>query len=95
MEKIVFIKKVLPLQERQYTDRNGQQQTFVSRGFVLDDGIDCFYAEAVGDYARNLTQSQLNAEVLHGVSVTINARSFNDKNGVERFDNEIRINKIS
>lgn len=95
MEAIFTIREVLPIQERTYTDRNGQQQTFVSRGFVLDNGLDCIYAEAVGDYARNLTQQQTDLTQLHNVSLSFVARSFKDKNGATRYDNECRINKIS
>ena len=49
MEKLVMIREQLPLQERNYTDRNGQPQVFASVGFVLTDGTDTFYAELTGD----------------------------------------------
>ena len=48
------IQKVLPIQDRQYQDQQGQQRVFTSMGFVLTDGVDTLFAEATGDYARSL-----------------------------------------
>ena len=36
------------MRERSYTDQQGQQKVFVSVGFVLTDGINTMFAEAVG-----------------------------------------------
>lgn len=91
MELFVTIAQVFPLAERNYTDRNGAQQVFASRGMILDNGLDRFYAEAIGDYARSL---QVQAGESHMVSLQLNARTFTDKNGVTRYDNEIRVNRI-
>lgn len=44
---------------------------------ILDNGLDRFYAEAVGDNARSL---QVQAGESHMVSLQLNARSFTDKN---------------
>ena len=49
MEKTFKIEKMLPLNDRQYKDQQGQQRVFTSLGFVLTDGIDTIYAEATGD----------------------------------------------
>ena len=54
MEKAVTITKVQPLKERSYINGHGDNEIFVSRGFVMTDGIDTFYAEATGEYARQL-----------------------------------------
>ena len=93
MEKLVMIKEQFPVQERSYEDRNGQMQVFASKGFVLTDGVDTFYAEAVGDYARGL--QALPTDVYHTVQCQMAARDFKDKNGVVRYQTEIRIIKIS
>lgn len=93
MEKFVYIQQQLPLQERSYTDRNGQNQVFASRGFVLSDGIDTFYAEAIGDYARSLPQ--LDTQTTHRVQTQLAARDFRDKDGNIRYQTEVRIIKIS
>lgn len=56
MERLVSIQQQLQLQECSYVDRNGQNQVFALRGFVMTTGIETFYAEATGDYARLLPQ---------------------------------------
>ena len=53
-----MIKEQLPMRERSYTDQQGQQKVFVSVGFVLTDGINTMFAEAVGDMARALEQQK-------------------------------------
>lgn len=95
MEKLVIIQKVFPQQERNYTDRNGQQQIFASRGFILSDGIDTFYAEMVGDYARANAKTEYPTDQMHAVQCTIQQRTWKDAQGVERYSNEIRINKLA
>ena len=37
MEKVVTITKVQPLKERSYINRNGENEIFVSRGFVMTE----------------------------------------------------------
>ena len=51
MEKLVRIINQFPLASRSYTAQDGTQRTFHSRGFLLTDGIDEFYAEMTGDMA--------------------------------------------
>ena len=93
MEKLVTIIQQLPLQERSYTDRNGQNQVFASRGFVLTDGIDTFYAEAVGDMAR--TMPQYDPSVMHTVQCQMSQREFSGSDGVTRHSTEVRIIKMN
>ena len=64
MEKVVTITKVQPLKERSYINGNGDNEIFVSRGFVMTDGIDTFYAEATGEYARQLP-AEIDTTVCH------------------------------
>ena len=49
MELFVTIIEQRPLQSRPYTDSQGQNRVFYSKGFVLSNGIDEFYAEMTGD----------------------------------------------
>ena len=70
MEKIVTITKVQPLKERSYINGNGDNEVFVSRGFVMTDGIDTFYAEATGEYARQLP-TEFDTTVCHSVQLQI------------------------
>lgn len=93
MEKLVTIIQQLPLQERSYTDRNGQQQVFASRGFVLSDGIDTFYAEAVGDYARSMPEEFL-LNVDYRLQAQLSTREYRDRDGNFRYSTEVRIVKL-
>ena len=38
MHYLINIQRQFPLKERQYTDRNGVEKTFCSRGFLIDFG---------------------------------------------------------
>lgn len=91
MEKIMTIKQVNPVSERNYTDRNGQQQVFVSRGLILADGIDTAYAELVGDAAR---RTDLAPGQTVCVSMSIHVREYEDRNHEKRYANEITVNRI-
>lgn len=93
MEKQVKITFQTPLQERTYTDRNGQQQVFASRGFVLSDGVDTFYAEAVGDYARSMPD-HFSTTASYGVQTQLTVREFRDKEGNARYQTDVRILKM-
>lgn len=92
MEKVVRILNQLPMTERSYTDRNGQNQVFASKGFVLTDGIDTFYAEMIGDSARTAPQYDMNQ--MHTVQTTLQMRSWKDQQGAEHYSTEVRINKL-
>ena len=83
MEKVVTITKVQPLKERSYINGNGDNEIFVSRGFVMTDGIDTFYAEATGEYARQLP-AEIDTTVCHSVQLQMNCRSYQDREGQTR-----------
>ena len=95
MEKLMTIQQTFPLVERPYTDRNGNQALFASRGFILTDGIDTVHAEAVGDFAKSIANVDYQHNSLHAVQLQINAREWKDKEGVTRYSNEVRLVKIS
>jgi len=92
MEKFVAIKQQFPLIEREYTTRQGEQKKISTRGFILDDGIDTFYAEMVGEQARNCGNYDTN--VYHSVQCQIKCREWKDKDGKDHYSNEIIINKL-
>ena len=94
MEKVVSITKVQPLKERSYINGNGDNEIFVSRGFVMTDGIDTFYAEATGEYARQLP-AEIDTTVCHSVQLQMNCRAYQDREGQTRYSNEIRIVKMA
>ena len=82
----------LPLASRPYTAQDGTQKVFNSRGFILSDGIDEFYAEMTGDMA--VAAGEYDTGVWHKMQGYIKQRSFQDKNNVTRFDNQIFITKL-
>ena len=81
-----------PLVSRPYTAQDGTQKVFNSRGFILSDGIDEFYAEMTGDMA--VAAGEYDTGVWHKVQGYMRQRSFQDKNNVTRFDNQIFITKL-
>ena len=93
MEKLVSIIEQRPVAARSYTAQDGTQKTFYSKGFILSDGIDEFYAEMTGDMARDA--QPLDTTLVHRMQGYIKQRSFNDKNGQQRFENQIFITRIS
>ena len=95
MERIFQIKEQLPLRERSYTDQQGQQKVFVSTGFVLTDGINTVFAEAVGDMARALDQQKPNQQVPHLVEYELSCREWQDSQQQRRFENTVRITKMA
>ena len=95
MERIFHIKEQLPLRERSYTDQHGQQKVFVSTGFVLTDGINTVFAEAVGDMARALDQQKPNQQLPHLVDYELSCREWQDSQQQRRFENTVRITKMA
>lgn len=92
MEIIVKIVEQKAHVARQYTAQDGTQKTFHSMGFILSNGIDEFYAEMTGDMARDCQPYDPNT--LHVMQGYIKQRSFEDKNGVKRYENQIYITKL-
>ena len=95
MERLFHIKEQLPLRERSYTDQQGQQKVFVSTGFVLTDGINTVFAEAVGDMARALDQQKPNPQLPHLVDYELSCREWQDSQQQRRFENTVRITKMA
>ena len=93
MEKLVTIIEQRPVVARNYTAQDGTQKTFYSKGFILTDGIDEFYAEMTGDMARDV--QPYDTTLVHMMLGYINQRSFTDKNGQTRFENQIIITRMN
>ena len=91
----MIIKKMLPLSERAYTDRNNQPQTFTSQGFILTDGINTVYAETLGNYAKAAVALKLEEGRQVMVCLETSARDWQDNNGQTHYSNEVRITNIS
>ena len=92
MEKTIFIKEQFPLVSRSYTAGDGTTKMFHSRGFILSNGIDEFYAEMLGDMARDA--QNIDTSVWHKMQGYIKQRAWQDKNGQTRYENQIVITKL-
>lgn len=93
---LVTIQEVLPMVARDYQNRTtGKADTFYSKGFVLSDGLNTFYAEAVGNLAQRLEREPLNTNGFVNVELSMMARSFEDSNHVKRYSTDITIQRIA
>lgn len=95
MDKIVKIITVHPYQERTYTDKNGEQKVWKTKGFTFRHGKSQFYAEADGSVAEALKDFYPNEDREYVAYVTMRVREYTDGNGVVRVANEIRLDKLA
>ena len=91
---LVQIVKVWALEAHEYTDRNGKNQVFKSKGFTMQMGEGSFYAEAVGDNAVALDKLDIKDQDTAFVQVSLRAREYKLQNGRERVSNEITIQQM-
>ncbi len=95
METLIKIMEELPMREHSYQDQNGQQKVFVTKGFVVTNGINRFFAEATGEYARALEQKKPELHTPYMMSIELSCREWMDQQQQRRFENGIRIVKLA
>lgn len=91
---VVQIIKVWALEAREYTDRLGQKQIFNSKGFTMRMGEGTFYAEAIGDNAKEIDKLDIHPLDTAFVQVSLRAREYKAQSGVERVANEVTIQQM-
>lgn len=91
---LVQILKVWALEAREYTDRLGQKQIFYSKGFTMRMGEGTFYAEAIGDNAKELDKLDIHPQDTAFIQVSLRAREYKAQSGVERVANEVTIQQM-
>lgn len=92
---LVTIQEVLPMVARDFDNKTtGKKDTFYSKGYVLSDGLNTFYAEAVGNLAQRLEREPLNANGFVNVEVSMNARSYETSTNQKRYSTDIIIQRI-
>lgn len=91
MELQVIIKEQFPVKEREY-NKNGETRKFASKGFVLTDGMNEFYAEMTGDKARNC--GSLDEMSAYMVQVEMRHRSYPTQTGEYAHTTDIYINRM-
>lgn len=92
---VVRINEVRHIEAHEYTDRQGQQQVFKSKGFILQVSEGSIYAEAFGDLAEGLDRLEIKIGDCALVQLSCNARTYTTKEGVERVTNEFTITKMT
>lgn len=92
---LVTIQEVLPMVARDFDNKTtGKKDTFYSKGYVLSDGLNTFYAEALGNLAQRLEREPLNASGFINVEVSANARSYETSTNQKRYSTDIIIQRI-
>lgn len=91
---LVQIIKVWALEAHEYTDRLGQKQIFNSKGFTMRMGEGTFYAEAIGDNAKELDKLDIHPLDTAFVQVSMRAREYKAQSGSERVANEVTIQQM-
>ena len=79
MEKTMKIQKLLPIQDRQYNDQQGQPRVL--------------FAEATGDYARSLVGHLQEGDFVR-VQLSMSVRDWQDQQGQTRYENKSYISNI-
>lgn len=92
---VVRINEVRPIEAHEYTDRQGQQQVFKSKGFILQASDGSIYAEAFGDLAEGLDKLDIKSGDCALVQLSCNARAYTTKDNVSRVTNDVTITKMA
>lgn len=91
--KHAFVEIVGPCNERQYTDRNGQPQTFAERVVKLNDGINTVNAFLTGDRARRAPNFAVGDYVR--VELSAQAREWDTQAGEKRYETVVYLERIA
>lgn len=93
---LVTIKKSFPMVEREYENkRTGQKDVFRSKAYLLSDGLNTWYAEAIGNQAQFLEKNPLDESQWCQADLSFSVREYTDKDGVVRNNNEVTIQRIA
>lgn len=89
MEKLVRI-----LQDFGYSEHEYNGETIAKRGFLLDDGVDCFYAEMPSNLARREKDTSFDLNLEHTVQGAWSAQKRQAQDGRDYYINNFYINKL-
>lgn len=92
MEKNVFIAKQFAIEEHEYTNRQGEVKKMASKGFIMTDGLDVFYAELTGTAAREC--GELDPMQYYRVMLEIRVSSWETQDHRKVYMNRIYVNRI-
>ena len=91
----VKITKIMPLNQRQYVDKSGEQQLWKSKGFLLSNGLNEIYAEASGGYAEKLEQRQFDPTQHYVADLRFRVSEYTDKDGNVRYRNDVELTRLN
>ena len=96
MEIICRIIEQHPLQQKQYTDRQGQPQVFIGMGFTLASGSDTLYAELTGEEAmKQAGMPPASKDYYYKLTLSSRIDSWDAQDGTKRHGTRLYINKIA
>lgn len=91
----VQIIQVFPLISRDYTDRQGNRQQFLSKGLLVETGHGTLFVEGVQEIATQIEKLQLKEKDCCLLQIGSVARSYKTSSGEERYSNEVTIKRIT
>ena len=95
MQQIMFIKEVLPMEQIQVTNRQGQPDVLKLQTYVLSDGINTIAGEAMGGFAEAASQLKLKVGGWVQVSLEFSVNDRKTQEGREFKAQRVRILNIS
>ncbi len=87
-------KQVRILQDFGYSEHEYNGEMIASRGFLLDDGVDCFYAEMASNLAKREKETTYDPSRPHMVQGAWTAQKRQAQNGREYYSNNFYISKL-
>ena len=95
MQQLAVIKRMFPIADRQYTNQQGQPAVFTSQGFLLSDGVNTYFAETTGNYAKAALGLKLEEGMTVNVHLVVDARKWQTQQGEDRHENRVTITNIA
>ncbi len=95
MEVLAKIENVGTLQQRSFTDQQGQQQTFSTLAFVLNLGRDRIYCEAIQETAVNLSTQEFVVGALYACSLNMRVKTVHSQTSGDWMRTDVTLTGIS
>lgn len=90
---VIKFVKVLPLNRREYTDRNGQSAVFRTKPFIVANESGQIYVEAIQEQADALEALDIHEGDCAFAQISTTAREYKTQSGDVRYANEITLTK--
>lgn len=90
---VIKFVKVLPLNRREYTDRNGQASVFRTKPFIVASENGQLYVEAIQEQADALEALDIHEGDCAFAQISTTAREYKTKDNDVRYANEVTLTK--